>query len=92
MTAFLVILDAALTFAAGAALSGLVRTHLTLVERLVIGLTSGLIVGTAVTYGLSLLFGLTTATVLLPAAHARRRACGVTADRQPARDVARVLG
>jgi hypothetical protein len=65
VTAFLVILDAALTFAAGAALSGLVRTHLTLVERLVIGLTSGLIVGTAVTYGLSLLFGLTTATVLL---------------------------
>jgi hypothetical protein len=65
VTAFLVILDAAVTLAAGAALSGLVRTHLTLVERLAIGLVSGLIVGTAATYGLSLLFGLDTATVLL---------------------------
>ena len=33
MTAFLVILDAALTVAAGATLTGLVRTHLTLMER-----------------------------------------------------------
>ena len=34
-------------------------------ERVAIGLTSGLIVGAAATYGLSLLFGLDTATVLL---------------------------
>ena len=65
MTAFLVILDAAFTLAAGAALVGLVRTHLTLLERVTVGLTSGLIIGTALTYGLSLLFGLNRATVLL---------------------------
>ena len=64
MTAFLVVLDAALTLAAGAALSGLVRTHLTLVERVAIGVTSGMLVGTAATYGLSLLAGLNTATAL----------------------------
>ena len=64
MTAILVILDAALTLAAGAALSGLVRTHLTLVERAAIGVTLGLLVGTAATYGLSLLLGLTVLTVL----------------------------
>ena len=64
MTAFLVVLDAALTLAAGAALSGLVRTHLTLVERVAIGVTSGILVGTAATYGLSLLAGLNTATAL----------------------------
>ncbi len=64
MTAFLVVLDAALTLAAGAALSGLVRTHLTLVERAVIGAICGLLVGTAATYGLSLLVGLTPLTVL----------------------------
>ena len=65
VTAFLVILDAAFTLAAGAALVGLVRTHLTLLERVTVGLTSGLIIGTALTYGLSLLFGLNRATVLL---------------------------
>jgi hypothetical protein len=65
VTAFLVILDAAFTLAAGAALSGLVRTHLTLTERAVIGVTTGLLVGTAATYGLSLMAGLDTATVLL---------------------------
>ena len=64
MTAFLVILDAALTLAAGAALAGLVRTHLTFAERSLIGITSGLLVGTAATYGLALLTGLTTLTVL----------------------------
>jgi hypothetical protein len=64
VTIFLVALDAALTLAAGAALSGLVRTHLTLVERALIGLTSGLLVGTGATYGLSLLAGLNTVTVL----------------------------
>jgi len=64
VTAFLVILDAVLTLAAGAALAGLVRTHLTLAERSLIGITSGLLVGTAATYGLSLLTGLTTMTVL----------------------------
>jgi len=64
VTAFLVVLDAALTLAAGAAISGLVRIHLTLVERAVIGVTSGLLVGTGATYGLSLLAGLNTATVL----------------------------
>ena len=64
MTALLVVLDAALTLAAGAALSGLVRTHLTLVERALIGITTGLLVGTAATYGLSLLAGLDIATVL----------------------------
>ena len=65
MTALLVILDAALTLAAGAALAGLVRTHLTLVERALIGVTSGLLVGAGATYGLSLLAGLNTATVLV---------------------------
>jgi hypothetical protein len=65
VTAFLVVLDAALTFAAGAALAGLVRTHLTFAERGLIGVTSGLLVGTAATYGLSLLLGLNTATVLI---------------------------
>ncbi len=64
MTAFLLILDAALTLAAGAALAGLVRTHLTLVERAVIGLTCGLLIGTGATYVLALLAGLNTATVL----------------------------
>jgi hypothetical protein len=65
VTALLVILDAALTLAAGAALAGLVRTHLTLVERALIGVTSGLLVGAGATYGLSLLAGLNTATVLV---------------------------
>jgi hypothetical protein len=64
VTALLVVIDAALTLAAGAALSGLVRTHLTLMERALIGITSGLLVGTAATYGLSLLTGLNIATVL----------------------------
>ena len=40
------------------------RTHLTLVERVAIGVTSGMLVGTAATYGLSLLAGLNTATAL----------------------------
>ena len=64
MTAFLVILDAALTLAAGAALTGLIRTHLTLMERGLIGLVTGVLVASGVTYGLALLFGLSTATVL----------------------------
>jgi hypothetical protein len=64
VTAFLVVLDAALTLAAGAALSGLVRAQLTLVERALIAVITGLLVGTAVTYGLSLVAGLNTATVL----------------------------
>ncbi len=65
MTALLVVLDAALTLAAGAALAGVVRTHLTFAERTLIGVTSGLLVGAAATYGLSLLMGLNTATVLV---------------------------
>jgi hypothetical protein len=64
VTALLVILDAALTLAAGTALAGLVRTHLTLVERALIGVTSGLLIGTGATYGLSLLGGINIATVL----------------------------
>ena len=64
MTALLVILDAALTLAGGATLSGLVRSQLTLVERALIGVVSGLLVATAVTYGLALVAGLNTATVL----------------------------
>jgi hypothetical protein len=64
VTAFLVILDAALTLAAGAALTGLIRTHLTLMERGLIGVITGVLVASGVTYGLSLLFGLSTATVL----------------------------
>ena len=64
MTAFLVILDAALTLAAGAALTGLIRTHLTLMERGLIGVVTGVLVASGVTYGLALLFGLSTATVL----------------------------
>ena len=83
MTALLVVLDAALTLAAGAALSGLVRTHLTLMERALIGITSGLLVGTAATYGLSLLAGLNIATVLARAgARSGRCARGVLADRR----------
>jgi len=65
VTAFLVILDAALTLAAGAALSGLVRTHLTLMERAAIGITSGLLISSGATYGLSLVAGLDTAIVML---------------------------
>jgi hypothetical protein len=65
VTALLVILDAALTVAAGATLTGLVRTHLTLMERGLISVTSGLLIGSGATYGLALLAGLDTATVLL---------------------------
>ncbi len=65
MTALLVILDAALTLLAGAALTGLIRTHLTVVERALIGVVLGLLVSTSATYGLSLVFGLTTETVLI---------------------------
>jgi hypothetical protein len=65
VTALLVILDAALTVAAGATLTGLVRTHLTLMERGLISVTSGLLIGSGATYGLALLAGLNTATVLL---------------------------
>ena len=64
MTAFLVILDAALTLLAGAALTGLIRTHLTLMERGLIGVVTAVLVASGVTYGLSLVFGLSTATVL----------------------------
>jgi hypothetical protein len=64
VTAFLVILDAALTLTAGATLTGLIRTHLTLVERALIGVVSGLLVATGITYGLSLLVGLTVETVI----------------------------
>jgi hypothetical protein len=64
VTALLVILDAALTLAAGAVLTGLIRTHLTIAERALIGLVSGLLLSSAATYGLSLLAGLTTATVI----------------------------
>jgi hypothetical protein len=64
VTALLVILDAALTLAAGAALTGLIRTHLTLMERGLIGVITGVLVATGATYGLSLVFGLSTPTVL----------------------------
>jgi hypothetical protein len=65
VTAFLVILDAALTLAAGATLTGLVRTHLTLMERGLVSVTGGVLIGSGATYGLALLAGLNTATVLL---------------------------
>jgi hypothetical protein len=65
VTALLVVLDAALTLAAGATLTGLIRTHLTLMERALIGLVTGLLTGTGATYGLSLIAGLSTATVIL---------------------------
>jgi hypothetical protein len=78
VTAFLVVLDVAFMLAAGAALSGLVRTHLTLVERAAIGLTSGLLIGSAATYGLALLFGLNRATVLLGPALTLAVALGVS--------------
>jgi hypothetical protein len=64
VTALLVSLDAALTLAAGATLTGLIRTHLSLMERALIGVVSGLLVAAAVTYGLALVAGLTIATVL----------------------------
>ena len=55
-----------------------VRTHLTLVERTVIGLTCGLLIGTGVTYVLALLAGLNTATVLAGPALALVIALGVS--------------
>ena len=64
MTALLVMLDAALTLAAGAALTGLIATHLTLMERGLIGVITGVLVASGMTYGLSLVFGLSTPTVL----------------------------
>ena len=64
MTAFLVLLDAALTIAAGGVISGLVRTHLTLAERVAIGLASGLLIGAGATYALSLVAGLNAVAVL----------------------------
>jgi hypothetical protein len=64
VTALLVVIDAALTLAAGAVLTGLIRTRLTVAERALIGLVSGLLLSSAVTYILSLLAGLTTGTVI----------------------------
>jgi hypothetical protein len=64
VTALLVILDTALTLIAGATLTGLIRTHLTLVERALIGVVSGLLLSTAATYVLTLLLGLSAATVI----------------------------
>jgi len=64
VTALLVMLDAALTLAAGAALTGLIATHLTLMERGLIGVITGVLVASGMTYGLSLVFGLSVATVL----------------------------
>ena len=64
MTVLLVILDAALTLAGGAALAGLVPSRLTLAERALIAAVAGLLVGAAVSYGLALIAGLNTATVL----------------------------
>jgi hypothetical protein len=78
VTALLLLLDAALTLASGAALAGLVRTHLTLAERATIGVTSGLLVGTGATYGLSLVAGLNTATVLIGPALALGAALAVS--------------
>ena len=79
VTAFLVILDAALTLAAGAALSGLDPHPPHAGGARADRRDSGLIVGTGATYGLSLLFGLDTATVL------RRAAAGIAAERSRCR-------
>src|SRR5437016_1852321 len=64
MSVFLGLLDALLTAACGAVLAGLVGTHLTLVERLLIAVTSGVILGSALTYGLALFLGLNVLSVL----------------------------
>jgi hypothetical protein len=64
MTASLGVLDALLTIVSGAALAGHVRTRLTLLERALIAITAGAIVGSALTYGLALALGLNHLTVL----------------------------
>ena len=64
MTPVLVALDAALTLVAGAGLVGLLAIRLGFVERVLIALVTGVITGSAATYGLALLAGLNTGTVL----------------------------
>ena len=64
MTPVLVALDAALTLLAGAGLVGLLTIRLGFVERMLIALVAGVITGSAATYGLALLAGLDTGTVL----------------------------
>jgi hypothetical protein len=64
VTPVLVALDAALTLLAGASLVGLLAIRLGFLERALIALVSGVITGSAATYGLALLAGLNDATVL----------------------------
>jgi hypothetical protein len=64
VTPVLVLLDAALTLASGAALCGLVRTRLRLLERSLVAIVAGVVIGAAMTYGLALALGLNVGTVL----------------------------
>ena len=64
MTALLLLADVVLTAAAGAVLAGWVRARLTLQERALLAVVSGVLFGSGVTFGLALLAGLTVATVL----------------------------
>ena len=64
MSALLLFADVLLTAAAGAVLAGLVRTRLTLPERVLLAVVSGVLAGSAVTFGLALAGGLDTVTVL----------------------------
>jgi hypothetical protein len=79
MTALLGLLYALLTATAGAALTGLVRVRLTLLERTLIAAVSGIILGAALTYGLALALGLNVLTVL--AGPALWAAAGIAAAR-----------
>src|SRR5579864_9023948 len=80
MSALLLLAGVVLTVAAGAVLAGGVRARLSLLERVLLALVTGVLFGSAVTYGLSLLAGLNVATVLagpaliIAAAAAGRRA------------------
>lgn len=65
MTAVLLLADGALTLGAGAAFAGLVRVPLRLIERVLIAVVAGVILGSAATFLLALPAGLSVATVLL---------------------------
>ena len=64
MTALLLLAGVVLTAAAGAVLAGAVRARLSLLERALLAVVAGILFGSAVTYALSLLAGLSAATVL----------------------------
>jgi hypothetical protein len=69
LTALLLLADAVISVAAGAAFAELVDLPLRLVERLLLAAVVALVLGPAASYAFALLFGLNTATVLLgPAA------------------------